>query len=367
MARVDELKKLQRALYPTGRAFRMPFGGYFEKLNNAWATGQARFLDDAFSLLTSLLPDNDSFTTDDAQQWERRLGLTTNESVSLTDRKLAISRKLAHPGTVRARQHYVYLEGQLRDAGFDVYVTENRFGNYADGFTWVTPESLFPLEGDELITNGSFVTNTDWTFSAGTVAINTTSQVLRYTAAAPGDYAEQTLSAPISFNSGSYRVRGYLNTNIADIRIEFYDGTLTMLEQVDLVGAGTTVTADVDTSAWGTDAEFIRIINLSDPDGDIEYISVVPIIPISTYPGLEENYYGIEFTNYVVNHIDETRELFWDFGANLKTTFFVGGADIFDTTKQFVDIDADRVDELRELILKLKPVQTKAFLLINEV
>jgi hypothetical protein len=30
-----------------------------------------------------------------------------------------------HPGTIKARQHYLYIEGQLQQAGFDVYVYEN--------------------------------------------------------------------------------------------------------------------------------------------------------------------------------------------------------------------------------------------------
>ena len=47
--------------------------------------------------------------------------------VSLEDRKKAIKRKINHPGTIAARQHYLYIEGQLQAAGFDVYVYENRF------------------------------------------------------------------------------------------------------------------------------------------------------------------------------------------------------------------------------------------------
>ena len=71
------------------------------------------------------MPDNDNFTEEDAEDWERRLGLITNPNVPLEDRKLAILRKYNHPGGAPARQHYTYIESQLQLAGFDVNVVEN--------------------------------------------------------------------------------------------------------------------------------------------------------------------------------------------------------------------------------------------------
>lgn len=125
----NQIKKLGSQLFPQGRAFKMPFGGDLEKLNNGLAQSEKRAYEDALSILDSALPDNDNFTLSDAQQWYRRLGLAQNDG-TLADKKLAIARKMKHPGTVKARQHYLYLQGQLRAAGFDVYVYENRF---ADG------------------------------------------------------------------------------------------------------------------------------------------------------------------------------------------------------------------------------------------
>jgi len=123
----DLIEKLSKLLFPTGRAFRIPPGGQFEKLISGLAKSESRAYDDAVSILNSLLPDNDFFTSDDATDWERRLGLITNPSVSLADRKAALIRKINHPGTIKARQNYLYVQQQLQDAGFNVYVYENIF------------------------------------------------------------------------------------------------------------------------------------------------------------------------------------------------------------------------------------------------
>ena len=125
MSIIQKLKTLTVQLFPTGRAFKMPLDGDFQKLRDALAKSEQRFYQDATSLLDSALPDNDNFSANDATAWERRLGLVSNSDVSLEDRKLAIKRKLNHPGGIRARQHYLFLERELRNAGFDVYVHEN--------------------------------------------------------------------------------------------------------------------------------------------------------------------------------------------------------------------------------------------------
>lgn len=119
--------KLTKRFYPSGRAFRVLSGSTKEKIHNALAEAEKDTYNAALSVLDQILPDNDNFTAEDATEWERRLGLITNEFVPLADRKLAIKRKMNHPGTIPARQHYKYIEGQLQAAGFDVIVTENRF------------------------------------------------------------------------------------------------------------------------------------------------------------------------------------------------------------------------------------------------
>lgn len=148
MSIITQLSALRKQLLPTGRAFWVPSNGYMDKLFTALEASENRFYDDAVSILDSALPDNDNFTAQDATDWEVRLGLITNSSVPLADRKLAILRKMAHPGTIRARQNYLYLQGQLQDAGFDVYVHENIFPDYFYGTVPIDPQSL--LAGVEL-------------------------------------------------------------------------------------------------------------------------------------------------------------------------------------------------------------------------
>lgn len=125
MATKDKIRKLTRLLYPTGRAFNMPADGNFDKLHSALAESESDAYDDASSILFSILPDNANFTVDDAEDWERRLGMITNPLVSLQDRKDAIIRKMNHPGDIPARQSWDFLEQSLQLAGFDVYVHEN--------------------------------------------------------------------------------------------------------------------------------------------------------------------------------------------------------------------------------------------------
>lgn len=121
----DKFMQLTRQLYPTGRAFKMPSGGYLEKLHIGLAISEAQAYEDATSILYSILPDNANFTTDDAADWERRLGMVTNLATSLSNRKAAIIRKMNQPGINPAKGHYLNLQRELQLAGFDVYVFEN--------------------------------------------------------------------------------------------------------------------------------------------------------------------------------------------------------------------------------------------------
>jgi len=123
----DLLLKITKRFYPKGRAFRVPVGSELEKAHIATAITESKLLEDARLVLDSILPDNPNFTIEDATDWERRLGLISNQFVSFTDRKAAILRKMNHPGTIIPRQHFLYVEKELRDANFNVRVYENRF------------------------------------------------------------------------------------------------------------------------------------------------------------------------------------------------------------------------------------------------
>lgn len=138
----DKYLKLKRQLFPTGRAFRLYSDGNSERLFKALAIQEAQTFNDIKSTLFSLIPDNINFDEDDATDWERRLGLISNPLVSLEDRKLAIYRKMASPGVNPARSGAKWLEKQLQDAGFNVYVYENIFPDYPSGYERYTPGEI---------------------------------------------------------------------------------------------------------------------------------------------------------------------------------------------------------------------------------
>lgn len=249
----DKLKALTKQLYPTGRVFKMQEGSIFDRLHDALVLSEERCFDDIVSTLDSTLADNDNFTVDDALIWENRLGLISNDLVSLVDRKLAIIRKLNHPGTIRARQNYSYLQQQLQLAGFDVYVYENL--------------ALDSIE-DILFLNN--------------LAIN---------------LGQNNLG---SFNLGdSYSVydQYFTQFNLGSFNL----GSANLNQQV--------------------------------------------------------------YNNKVVNRIDANLDLLFNVGSSLRSTFFIGGNPL----GTFANVDQNRKDEFRQLILKIKPVQTVGYLLINYI
>lgn len=122
-----DLLTLTKRFYPKGRALRIPSNSFLEKQHKGLNISESLALNSAISVLDSILPDNDNFTILDAEIWEKRLGLITNNLTTLSDRKLAIKRKLNHPSDIKSRQHYLFLERELQAAGFNVYIHENNF------------------------------------------------------------------------------------------------------------------------------------------------------------------------------------------------------------------------------------------------
>jgi len=249
----DKIKQLTRLLYPTGRAFNMPKGGAFEKLHAGLAESEGRAYDDASSILFSILPDNSNFTANDAEDWERRLGLISNASVSLADRKAAIIRKMNHPGDIPARQSWDYLQQSLQTAGFNVFVYEN--------------------------------------------------------------IPEQTVVQILSVYSGTG-------------------------QQGD-----------------GQQGDFQQ--------GDI--YSAFPNLFFEIQQGLTQqgNFQqgAFDYTNKVVNNINAIPDQFFPISPNYRSVFFVGG----DPLGTFANVPIERKDEFRQLILKIKPVQSVALLFVNYI
>lgn len=121
----DIMSGLARQLYPTGRAWWMQNNGVFDNLHKAINRSFIRVLNDSDLTIDSCFPDNTNFDENDASLWEYRLGLRVNPNIPLALRKEAILRKMAYPRGIEARQNKLFIESQLRLAGFDVYVHEN--------------------------------------------------------------------------------------------------------------------------------------------------------------------------------------------------------------------------------------------------
>jgi len=272
----ERILNLTKRLYPKGRAFRIPYGSTIEKVHKGLSISENDAFSSAVSLLDSILPDNDNFSSEDASNWERRLGLIVNEFVSLEDRKAAIKRKMNHPGTIKARQNYLYLQGQLQDAGFDVYVHENRF--LTDP---IIPISLgvFNLGENSL---GDEINNPN-----------------KYGVIDPNTYLTETIKLG-GFRLGEKQLKGLESEN----------------------------------------GSFDVIANNIDPESEKDFFDII------TISNLGNNRLG----GFNLGDL-------FDYEEALRSTFFIGGP----TPGSFAVIPADRHLELRQLVLKIKPVQTIGF------
>lgn len=71
----------------------------------------------------------------------------------------------------------------------------------------------------------------------------------------------------------------------------------------------------------------------------------------------------IQYKNQIANSISEPVDQAFQTGQNYKCTFFIGGQ----IKGTFADVPQVRKDEFRQLILRIKPVQTVGYLLINYI
>ncbi|RDY57716.1 hypothetical protein [Flagellimonas nanhaiensis] len=132
---------MTKSLYPTGRAFNLPEKGTLENLHKGINIGIIRVVEDSKNIIETAIPDNEKFTEEEASFLEFKFGLFVNPLTTLENRKKALLRKMSHPSNVPARQNPTFLEDQLRSAGFDVRIYENKF--FENG-QWVykTPEDI---------------------------------------------------------------------------------------------------------------------------------------------------------------------------------------------------------------------------------
>ena len=76
-----------------------------------------------------------------------------------------------------------------------------------------------------------------------------------------------------------------------------------------------------------------------------------------------DDQHGGGFSQFIANSLDQEQDANFSEGSNLRSTFFIGGA----TPGLFANVDSEREKEFRQLVLRVKPVQTVAYLFINYV
>jgi uncharacterized protein YmfQ (DUF2313 family) len=132
-----------KKLLPKGRAFRLPYENSLYKFHQAQAKEPERICDFFVDVRDSGIPPN--VPADALGDWETFLGLLTNTALTDTERNERILSKLTAVGG----QGPDYIEKQLQDAGFPVYVYEN---NTAAG-----AREYITLSGDTGIQAGDFL------------------------------------------------------------------------------------------------------------------------------------------------------------------------------------------------------------------
>jgi len=98
----------------------------------------------------------------------------------------------------------------------------------------------------------------------------------------------------------------------------------------------------------------IQATGIAECGGDCQYSEEIE------YGQLEE---GAVFENMIANHIDEQPDKYFDIGDNLSGIFYISGATLGD----FINIDINRKDEFRQLLMKLKPANQAGVLFVNYV
>jgi len=170
------LKNLSRQLFPEARAFKMPPGGIFDRLDSTLDKSMARGYNDALSVPGSMFPNSPTFTTDDAARMELDYGIYSAPGTTLTDRKAAILQAMQYPGTVAPRCTAEYIQDQLRLAGFDVYLYENRFPDGMGGYITKTPSEILGISAGRAYFNSINFNdadfNEDWATSGITLVAN---------------------------------------------------------------------------------------------------------------------------------------------------------------------------------------------------
>jgi hypothetical protein len=96
------------------------------------------------------------------------------------------------------------------------------------------------------------------------------------------------------------------------------------------------------------------------PDGIIGTATLLTAVHRTGLQHGQTNH-GKTYKEKTANNVNAREDQLFNVGSNYKSTFFIGGEVLGD----FADVPATRETEFRQLILKIKPAQTIAYLFIN--
>lgn len=123
-----KILQLTKQLYPKSFVWKLFNDSIFYFLHMALSRSENEILTKIKRLQNSTLPDNNEFDEFDAARWNNALAIT-NENLELDIFKMALIRKINFPGDIKTRQNYLYLQGELNKAGFNVFVHENKLAD----------------------------------------------------------------------------------------------------------------------------------------------------------------------------------------------------------------------------------------------
>ena len=407
IAAADIWTWLTKKLYPNGRAFAIPDGGELFLTHGAINETMQQTKSDAYSILLSMLPDNNTFSYQDAIDWYRRLGLYNGftDSSHLALMKQAIAQKQSFPYAPLNMQSPAFIQAQLQAAGFPVYIYPNRF-TLNNGITGATVNNggLNAYQvGDTFSINGGS------TLSIGNVAAITPSsasgltiKVLTLVGATSYINTWSIISAGTGYAVGDLftlpRVYGYEPPTIMKVTSIGGGGTVTGLSIVDnKQGYVVGTTYATDNSAFGK-VLYINHITYGAGYSTGTGVATTPITyygtgltvnivdvsngTITLTPGEvlgtgtdasdlaafdlgAQNLGGFWDGEIIANYLEPAKDALFGFTARLYSTFYISGGSTLATISTYADIPEVRQTEFRQLVLSLKRAETVGFAFVN--
>ena len=403
----DKWNWVTSKLLPKGRVFAKPPGGVFDLTFQAINQNFEQTQSDAYSILLSAIPDNSTFSYQDAIDWYRRFGIYNGftDSSHLAAMKAAILQRMSWPLSPLNMQSPAFIQQQLQTAGFPVYIYPNRF-TIVNGISGVAAGSTGGLiryrVGDILTVNtGTTLAQiavssvfpgggTGLTLTIGSV--NSSGGITAYTVVADGTLYQANQLVKVNGSSGSdyailnitavsggvptgttllYAGSGYTagSTVLSTDATAFGDVTgVTQLSP----GAGYSVASGVATTAvtgYGSGAQ----VNITAVTGTI-IMTLTPgqvlgtgtaAADLAAFDLGAQNLGGFWNGEIIANSLEPATDAEFGFTSDLSSTFYISGGSTIGAIATYASIPAVRQTEFRQLVLQLKRCETVGFVFVN--